>query len=331
MRYVKLPNTDITVSVVAMGCWALSGDNTWGPQDEQDSVAAVHAALDQGVTFFDTAELYGDGLSEQVLGKALKGRRHSVVVASKFNCEHSRREEIRQACERSLTRLQTDYLDLYQIHWRNREVPLEETWETLQELKQEGKVRAVGVCNFGPNDLNDLLKLGRPVTNQLPYSLLFRAIEFEIVPKCKAEGIGILCYSPLAIGLLTGKFRSPDDVPPGRARTRHFSSSRKLTRHGEPGCEKETWEAMAEIERTADELGCSVVQLALAWLLHRPGVTSVLAGIRNAEQAEANAQAAELELAPSVLERLDHATAKLKQVLGPNPDMWETAERSRFR
>ncbi len=331
MRYTKLPGTDIEVSVLAMGCWALSGDFTWGDQDERDSIAAVHAALDRGINFFDTAELYGDGLSERVLGRALKGRREQAVVASKFNCERARRDEVLQACNESLQRLQTDYLDLYQIHWRNRQVPLEETWGALEELKRAGKVRAIGVCNFGPQDLDELLRLGRPTTNQLPYSLLFRAIEYEIVPKCQQAGLGILCYSPLAIGLLTGKFPTPDDVPDGRARSRHFSSKRPLTRHGEPGCEAETWQAMAEIEQVARQLGCSVVQLALAWLLHQPGVTSVLAGIRNAAQAESNAQAVELRLDDDVLKRLDQATARVKEILGKNPDMWETAERSRFR
>ena len=331
MKYVKLPGTEVSVSRIAMGCWALSGDSTWGPQDEKDSISAIHAALDVGINFFDTAELYGAGVSEEVLGKALQGRREKAILASKFNQEHARREQVLAACEASLRRLRTDRIDLYQIHWRNREVPLEETWSALLDLQRLGKIRWIGVCNFGVGDLTDLLKLGQPVTNQLPYSLLFRAIEYEIVPKCIQEGIGILCYSPLTIGLLTGKYRSPDEVPPGRARTRHFSSKRPQTRHGEPGCEQETWEAMQQIQTIAQELGVSVVELALAWLLHRPGVTAVLAGIRNPQQARINAQAAELTLDSEVLTRLDQATRVVKEKLGRNPDMWETARNSRFR
>ena len=331
MKYVTLPGTKVSVSRIAMGCWALSGDSTWGPQEEKDSIAAIHAAMDAGINFFDTAELYGAGVSEEVLGKALQGKRDQVILASKFNQEHARREQVFAACEASLRRLRTNWIDLYQIHWRNREVPLEETWSALLDLQNQGKIRWIGVCNFGVGDLTDLLKLGKPLTNQLPYSLLFRAIEYEILPKCIQEGIGVLCYSPLTIGLLTGKYRSPDEVPPGRARTRHFSRKRPQTRHGEAGCEKETWEAMARIEAIAQGVGVSVVELALAWLLHQPGVTAVLAGIRNPRQARINAAAAGLFLPSEVLESLDHATRMVKEKLGPNPDMWETARNSRFR
>ncbi len=331
MRYAHLPGTDWNVSVIAMGCWALAGDQTWGPQDEAESIATIHAALDAGINFFDTAELYGAGLAEEVLGKALYGQREKVFIASKFNWENARYEKVILSCEASLRRLRSDVIDLYQIHWANWEVPFEETWSALEELKRQGKIRAIGVCNFGVKDLSAILSLGKPVTNQLPYGLLFRAIEYDILPLCREKHIGVLCYSPLTIGLLTGKYKAPDEVPPGRARTRHFSCSRPLTRHGEPGCEAETFAAIREIEKVAEQLGLTVVQLALAWLLAQQGVTSVVNGMRRPSQARENAAVADLTLSPEVVEQLRKITDPVKEKLGPNPDMWEGSARSRFR
>lgn len=331
MHFAELPETGIQVSQIAMGCWAIAGDRTWGEQDERDAIRAVHASLDQGINFFDTAELYGGGLSEQRLGKALAGRRDQAVIASKFNPANAAHDQLIDACNRSLGYLATDYLDLYQVHFASRDVPFEETHAALESLQQQGKIRAFGVCNFGPGDLDAQLKLGKPATNQLPYSLLFRAIEYEIVPRCLDHQIGILCYSPLLLGLLTGKFATADDVPEGRARTRHFSGDRPQARHGEPGCEAETFAALTEIRRIADGLGQSMTDVALAWLLHQPGVTSVLCGIRNASQATSNVAATELSLDESALADLDAATAALKQALGKNPDMWQPAHDSRYR
>lgn len=331
MDYRILPGTDWKVSSIAMGCWALAGDQTWGPQDEAVSIQTIHAAIEAGINFFDNAELYGAGLAEEVLGKALQGRRHEVFIASKFNQEHARHDQVLASCEASLRRLRTDYIDLYQIHWANWDVPFEETWSALDELHRQGKVRAIGVCNFGIQDLTDLLRLGRPVSNQLPYGPLFRAIEFGLLPFCQQQGIGVLCYSPLTIGLLTGKYASADEVPPGKARTRHFSSRRPLTRHGEPGCEAETFQAIHGIRKIADNLGWTVTQLALAWLLRQDGVTVVINGMRRPEQARENALAAELQLSDEVVRQITALTDPIKEKLGPNPDMWEGQSRSRFR
>jgi aryl-alcohol dehydrogenase-like predicted oxidoreductase len=314
-----------------MGCWALAGDFNWGSQEDAESIATVHAALEAGINFFDTAEAYGAGRSEEVLGRALEGHRSDVVLATKVDDAHLSREELIRACEGSLRRLRTDYIDLYQLHWPSRTVPLTETLEALDRLQREGKIRAVGVCNFGVGDLEDLLEVGRCQTDQLPYSLLARAIEYEIQPKCLDEGIGILAYSPLMQGLLTGKFASPDEVPEGRARTRHFSRERPGTRHGEPGCEGATFAAIDEIQELCDELGVPMAQVALAWVLAQPGVTSVLAGARHPEQIAETAQAAELNLAPEVLERLTRITEEVKRALGPHPDPWEAPADSRFR
>ena len=188
MQYRKLGKTDISVSAIAMGCWALAGDATWGPQDMAESVATVHAALDAGVNLFDTAEGYGGGDSESALGQALLGRRHEAVIATKVSRANLSADEVRRACENSLQRLRTDYVDLYQIHWPSRTVPLPETMEALERLREQGKVRAIGVCNFGLQDLSDLLAIGWPETNQLPYSLLWRAIEYEHPAEVRGRG-----------------------------------------------------------------------------------------------------------------------------------------------
>jgi myo-inositol catabolism protein IolS len=329
VKYCKLGQTDISLSVVAMGCWALAGDQTWGPQIEADSKATIRAALDAGVNFFDTAEGYGGGASEVVLGQALAGRRHEAVIATKVSRAHLSGDEVLQACENSLRRLQTDYIDLYQIHWPSRTVPLDKTMEALEKLRQQGKVRAIGVCNFGVQDLSHLLRIGWVETNQLPYSLLWRAIEYEIRQKCLDVGIEILCYSPLAQGLLTGKFSSLDEVPAGRARTRLFSGDRPQTRHGETGCEPEVFTAIAQIRHICDEIGQPMAKVALAWLLHQPGVTSVIAGARRPDQIRQTAQAADLELSQETIAALAEATEGVKQKIGPNPDLWQSE--SRFR
>jgi aryl-alcohol dehydrogenase-like predicted oxidoreductase len=334
MRYTFLPGTDIEVSVIAMGCWALAGDTTWGDQSEADSIGAVHAALDAGITFFDTAPGYGDGLSERRLGKGLAGRRERAVIATKIGPDAMRESTLIASVERSLDNLGTDHVDLLQIHWPSREVPLGETWAVLERLRAQGKTRAIGVSNFGPRDLQEALDVGaatRPVTNQLPYSLLSRAIEYEIQPLCEQHGVGILCYSPLLWGLLADKYASADDVPPGRARSRHFSPARPQIRHKEPGCEAETFAALARIRAIAARLGMPMQDLAIAWLLHQPAVTAVLTGIRNAEQAAANVSGASIELDTSTLAELDAATGEVKRLLGANPDLWQSGASTRFR
>ncbi|HHX43345.1 MAG TPA: aldo/keto reductase [Chloroflexi bacterium] len=329
MQYRTFGTSGIEASVIAMGCWAFAGDMTWGPQEDQQSIAAVHAALDAGVTFFDTAEGYGDGKSEEVLGRALEGRRDRAVIATKVSAEHLRPSDLRASCEASLRRLRTDVIDLYQIHWPSRTIPLEETVPTLQALRDEGKIRAFGVSNFGGGDLADLLRLTPCTSNQLPYSLLWRAIEFGIRDACVANDIGIIVYSPLEQGLLTGKYASPDEVPAGRARTRFFSSDRPLTRHGESGHEEETFATIGRIRAIADGAGIPMADLALAWLLRQPGVTTVLAGSRSPEQIVQNARAASVELTDDVLASLDAATQPLKEALGPNPDHYQSDSRYR--
>jgi aryl-alcohol dehydrogenase-like predicted oxidoreductase len=328
MRHQQLGRTNLNVSVVCQGTWSVATkDVFWDGQDKADSLAAIRAGLDAGVNFFDTAPAYGDGEAEEILGEALGSHRREVVVATKVAPTDLEPNKLRQSCERSLRALRSDYIDLYQIHWPSKALPLEPTWRTLEALQREGKIRHIGVSNFGTSFLGEVIPLGRVESNQLPYNLLWRAVEFEIQPLCAANKMSILCYSPLAQGLLTGKFSTADEVPEKRARTRLFSSTRKMTRHGEPGCETETFAALADIQALAGKHGVTMGHLALAWLLRQSGVTSVVVGARNAAQATDNAAVASLKLDDDLVARLSQITEPVKQIIGRNADPWEHVSR----
>ena len=329
MEYIKLGNTGLSVSKIALGCWGFAGGDMWGAQDEADSIATIEAALDAGINFFENAQGYGSGYSEEVLGKALKGRRDQVIIATKISAAAAVNQGIETACEQSLKRLQTDYIDLLQPHWPYRHIAAEETYQAFLKLREAGKIRAFGVSNYGVGDLSDILQSGEVSSNQLPYSLLFRAIEYEVQPLCVQENIGILCYSTLLHGLLAGKFKSPGDVPDGRGRTRHFSKNRSGTRHDEDGCETEIFAAIDQIRQIADEIGWPMALVSVAWVLKQPGVACVIIGARQPEQIREIAAATNLRLDPAVVQRLNAATKQVKQILGPNPDMWSSE--SRFR
>lgn len=330
MKYGLLGKSQIKVSLLGLGCWAFAGGNVWGSQEEKDSIDTIRAAMEAGINFFDTAEMYGDGKSEEVLGKALQGCRSQVVIASKAASPSLSRENIIKACEQSLKRLHTDYLDLYQIHWPNRSVPLEETVAALEQLVEQGKVRTVGVSNFGIKDLEDILKLTSIVTDQLPYSLLWRAIENSIKPKCVDNNVGILAYSPLSQGLLTGKYKTADEVPLGLTITRFYSHKRSNARHGEAGMEEETFAAIAKLREICHKVGEPMGNIAVSWLLRQTGVSSVLVGARTPQQLNENIKAADVELADDVMKALTEATEQLKAKVGDNPDMWEGRAKSRY-
>ena len=328
MRYTKLGHTGIEVSVIALGCWPFGGQRFWGSQDDSDSIATVHAALDLGINFFDTAEAYDNGKSEEVLGEALRDRRDKAVVATKVSQGHLSQDDVQTACENSLQRLQTDVIDLYQIHWPNWEIPIAETMGALEDLKQQGKIRAYGVSNFGVQDLTEAMQIGSITTNQLPYSLLWRVIEDEIRPLCVENNIGILCYSSLAQGLLTGRYATIEDVPDHIAQTRWYSKDRPSANHSDAGCEEEVFVALAQIRQIAQELDATMATIALAWLLNQSGVTSALVGARNPEELHWNLPAVDMRLGNGI-NQLSRITAPVKAKLEGNPDMWMSISRMR--
>ena len=330
MQTFTIPHTDIQATKLGFGAWAIAGGFNWGDQDDTDSILAIREAFDQGITFFDTAEAYGAGKSEALIAKVLKGHRHEIVLATKVLPKRFTYELLKEACHERLEILETDYIDLMQLHWPNHEVPIAESLQALEELRQEGKIRAFGVSNFGKQDLTDALAANPHIsTNQVPYNLLWRAIEYEILPLCEENRIPILPYMPIMQGMLAGKYSHADEVPVDRARTRHFSSERPMSRHTEPGCEKETFETIDRIRVIADEAGIHMANLSIAWLLQKDAMGSVLVGARNADQVRRNMKAAETVLTDDVLGALEEATRPLKELLGSNADIWQSNSRYR--
>ena len=327
MKYTKLGKTDINVSVMALGCWPFGGIETWGDQDDADSIETVHVALDSGIILFDTAAAYGR--SEEVLGRALKGRRDEAVIATKLGGSQLVGDNLVRACERSLQNLQTNWIDLYQIHWPNWKVPISETMEALERLKEQGKVRAIGVCNFAKKDLTDLLAIGHIETNQWPFSLMWRCVEREVQPICLENGIGIICYSPLYQGLLTGRYASVDEVPDGLSRTRLYSSGRPNAEHSDTGAEEEAFAALDQIRSISERLGEPMANVSLAWVRQQPGVTAMLVGARNPDELKRNLPTVDFVLSKEVIQGLNDATEAVKAKIGTNGDMWFSESRMR--
>lgn len=328
MKYRRIENAGIDVSIIALGCWQFAGGQMWGDQEERDSIAAVDAALDNGITLFDTAEGYGNGTSEEVLGKALSGKRSKAIIATKASGPTFGADEMTSACENSLRRLRTDHIDIYQLHWpRDQAVPPSEIHQTVDKLKKSGKIRFFGVCNYGRHDLTALSDAGTVVTDQLSYSLLWRGIEEEIVPVCQDRGIGILTYSTLVHGLLSGKYHDLSEFPESRARTLHFSSDRPQTRHEQDGQEKLTAQTLSRIQSICRDAGVSMSDAAFGWAAYRPQVASVLAGARNVEQVEANARIADIDFPSGFFNQLTDATDELKNAFGAHADMWQVPGR----
>jgi len=330
MKYRKLGSSDLEVSALSFGAWQLADTDYWGASDGSGA-DAVRAAIDSGITLFDTAEIYANGESEKALGHAIGTDRDKVLIATKLGESNCAPADARAACEGSLRRLGTDRIDLYQVHWPSRQVPFADTFDEMLKLKREGKVREVGLSNFGRKDLDEWMQTGSAVSNQLGYNLLFRAIEYEIVPACAEYGLGILVYMPLIQGILAGRWKTVEDIPVPRRRTRHFSPNREGTRHSDRGNEDITIDTLRELAKLADEIKEPLARVAIAWLLARPGIASVIVGGRKAEQVTRNMGAVDLELGAETIRRLDETTAPLKKDLGSNADFWLEAERSRIR
>lgn len=336
----------LTLPVLGLGTWAFGGGSYWGPQDQTDVDEVVGRALDHGINYFDTAEAYNAGASETSLGRALRGRRDQALIGSKISPSCTRPDTLRAHCDASLRRLGTDYIDLYMVHWPihpnsirhftddpgliAQPPTVEDAFLTLAALQREGKVRHIGVSNFGVRQLAEVSALGVQIAvNELPYNLLMRGIEVDILPHCRAQGIGIISYMALMQGLLAGDFASFDQLPAVRTRTRHFSSRRAGSRHGEPGFEPETWRALESIRSLAREEELPLSDLAIAWALGHPDISCVLAGCRTLAQLEENARAAQRRLSPEVMRRLQEATNELLRLLGPSPDYYQGRSESR--
>lgn len=307
----RLGHSDLHVSVVGMGCWQLD-TGYWG-STEAEVIAAVHAALDCGINLFDTAEGYGHGRSEQILGKALADRRDQAVIATKISAGNLAVEQVRPHCEASLERLGTDYIDLYQIHWPTRQVPMERSMEELVKLQKEGKIRHIGVSNFDCQQMDLVRSRGSIVSLQPPFSLFWREIEDEILPYCRQHNISVLAYSPLAQGLLTGRFNRQNRPAPDEGRNVLFQDSEAYER-----CVG----AVEQMKPIADAQGAALSQLAIQWVLSTEGVTSALVGARRADQVRANAAAAEVQLPRNVYEQLDRISRQALEGVALPRSMW---------
>lgn len=306
MRYRRLGSSGLKVSVLGLG------GNTFGRFADADQTARiVHAALDLGVNFFDTADIYSQGTSEEFLGRALAGRRGQALVATKVvgamgpgpNERGASRAHIMDGVHASLGRLQMDYVDLLQLHAWDSETPIEESLRALDDLVSGGKVRYIGCSNFAAWQLvwslwvSDRRGWVPFVSVQPEYSLVAREIEQELLPACQAFGIGVIPFFPLAGGLLTGKYREGEPAPPG---TRGHQSERFEQRF----MTARNFAIARRAEAWAQERGHALAEMAIAWLLARPAVCTVITGVTRPEQVEANAKATEWELAPAEAEEV---------------------------
>jgi aryl-alcohol dehydrogenase-like predicted oxidoreductase len=310
MQTRQLGKSDLQITPLGVGAWAIGGGGmpfAWGPQDDGDSIGAIQAALDHGINWIDTAPIYGLGHSEDVVGRALKGRskrpyvftKCSIVWDDKRDVTRSlKRDSIRRECEESLRRLQIDAIDLYQLHWPDPEPDIEEGWRTLVELQKEGKVRWIGVSNFKPAQLARMEAIAPVTSNQPPYSILSPEIEAEILPYCGAHNIGLIVYSPMKSGLLTGAMtreriaKMPEDD--FRQRTISFKEP-LLTRN------LNLVELLREIGKRH---GRTPGEVALAWTLRRPEVTGAIVGMRSSKQVEGVVGAAALRLSTGEVEEI---------------------------
>jgi len=316
----------LLVSPIALGAWAIGGW-MWGGSDKKDSIRAIHACLDHGITSLDTAPVYGFGHSELVVGEAIKGKRERFEILTKSGMrwegtqgeyffttndnsgiqrdiyKYSGRDSLIAECEESLKRLGTDYIDLYQIHWPDHTTPIEEAMEAFRILMEQGKIRAAGVSNYSVEQMEQASSVVELSSNQVPYSMVRREIEQDVVPWCLDNKCGILAYSPLQRGLLTGKITPDYPFAPGDSRpeTPHFKMNNLIR----------TNKFLEKIKPLAEEKGATLSQLVIAWTLCQPGITIALVGARTEEQVKQNAGALEVQLSASELDMISQKLEKL--------------------
>lgn len=323
MEYRKIGESDLELPVITFGAWA-AGGWMWGRTERKDAISAIRASYDLGVTAIDTAPVYGQGTSEEIVGEAIKDiPRHKVQILTKYGMRwdlttprgdfafksknnlgedidlyrYAGRDSIIRECEESLKRLRTDYIDLYQIHWPDTTTPIGESMEAVGMLIKQGKVRHAGVCNYNVAQMKEADRHVSIISNQVPYSMVKRDIENEVVPHCIANDKSILAYSPLERGLLTGKMNPGYVFQEGdhRAGLRFFTDENI----------RRTNEFLRKIKPLADEKNITLAQLVLRWTINMPGITIALAGARNAEQAVSNTKAADVRLSEEEMDMIN--------------------------
>jgi aryl-alcohol dehydrogenase-like predicted oxidoreductase len=316
MQTRKLGNSDLNITRIGFGAWAIGGGGWefgWGNQEDNDSIAAIKRALELGVNWIDTAAVYGTGHSEEVVAKALaewKGARPYVFTKCSMVWDEQRKvrteygaDSIRRECEASLRRLRISEIDLYQMHWppADNGAGLEEAWQTMATLRKEGKVRWIGVSNFNVEQLKRAEKIAPVTSLQPPYSLIRRQIEAEILPYCEKRGIGVISYSPMASGLLTGAMtrERAAALPENDFRSRSAEFN-------EPRLSKNI-ELVERLRQVGQRLGRSPGEVAIAWVLRHPAITGVIVGARNAKQVEGVMRAADLKLTEQDIAEIEGA------------------------
>ncbi|MCB2155962.1 aldo/keto reductase [bacterium] len=326
MNTRKLGNTDLEFTVIGFGAWAIGGPWAfgWGPTDDELAVAAIKEGLDRGINWIDTAHVYGFGHSEEVVGRAIKGRdRDSVLVATKCGLLQNpakpfeampklKAASVREELEGSLRRLDVDYIDLYQIHWPNPPEDIEEAWTEMAKILEEGKVRAIGVSNFNPEQMDRVAKIHPIASLQPPYSMVARDSEFSQIPYCNKNNIGVVCYSPMHSGLLTGKVThewvenlADDDW-----------RKTKNPNYQSPALDINVEFIEGVLRPIADAHGVAPGQIAVAWTLRGDLITSAIVGARNPRQVAETVRAAEVKLTEEDLQKIEEGlktrTAKLE-------------------
>jgi len=327
MNLTELGTSGVKVTPIIFGAWAIGGW-MWGGADKKDALKAIHKSLDLGLSSIDTAPAYGFGQSEEIVGEAIKGVRTEVQILTKYGLiwdkkigkfyfpttnnegksvsiyKYAGKESVIRECEQSLKRLKTDYIDLYQIHWPDPSTPISETMETVTQLIKDGKIRAAGVCNYNVEEMEEAESLIDLASNQVPYSMLNRDIENDLVPWCIEHNKSILAYSPLQRGLLTGKFNPGHRFNPGDARpnTPWFKEKNIV----------KTNEFLDNIKPLARSKNATLAQLVLQWTMQMPGITAVLAGARNAQQVEDNAGALKFTLSEEEMQEINSNLDKLE-------------------
>lgn len=327
MEKRKLGKSDIEITPLVYGAWAIGGWK-WGGTDKEVAIRAIRKAFDMGINCIDTAPAYGFGLSEEIIGEAVKDFRDKIYIFDKCGLRwdiqkgeffyealdfegrpfkmyrYSGKDGIIEECERSLKRLKTDYIDLYQIHWPDSTTPIEESMEAMEILRKQGKIRAIGVSNYSVDQLDRALKSAEVVSDQVPYSMVNRGIEEDIIPYCIKNNVGILAYSPLQRGLLTGKvtpdYRFKDDD--------HRKDNPFFTIENR----KRVMKLIDEIKPIADKYGMTVSQLVINWTVNRPGITAALIGTRSVKQAEENFSSLNYSISGEDIEAINMAVENVK-------------------